>query len=118
MRLRFHPQHLTDLEQRLRLAQRRAQVADLVDALVGERAEQRVGETLQVLVEEVDGEAAVGRAAHQGPEVDGSVELDVAGSRVRVGDLVPAVVTGTVGADLVATLVPVPAAAGEGPDRG
>jgi ribosomal protein S12 methylthiotransferase len=52
---------------------------------------------------------AVGRAAHQGPEVDGITDLtgDVAG--LRRGEIVPAVVTGSVGADLVAQ-VAVPAA--------
>ena len=85
--------------------ERRETMADLVDALVGERAEQRVGETVQVLVEETD-EAVVGRAAHQGPEVDGSVRLEVGGSDLRVGDLVTAVVTGSEGADLVAELLP------------
>ena len=93
--------------------ERRARIADLVDALVGERAEQRVGETVQVLVEETDGDVVVGRAAHQGPEVDGSVELDTAGAPVRVGDLVPAVVIGSAGADLIATLQALPGGAGE-----
>jgi tRNA A37 methylthiotransferase MiaB len=62
-----------------------------------------VGETVQVLVEEVD-DVVVGRAAHQGPEVDGNVQVGTAGAAVRVGDLVSAVVTGTEGADLIAEL--------------
>jgi tRNA A37 methylthiotransferase MiaB len=78
-------------------------MADLVDALVSERAEQRVGETVQVLIEEID-DVVVGRAAHQGPEVDGSVQVDTVGVEVRVGELVSAVVTGSEGADLVAEL--------------
>jgi ribosomal protein S12 methylthiotransferase len=83
--------------------QRRDRMADLVDALVAERAEQRVGETVQVLVEEIE-EGVVGRAAHQGPEVDGNVQVLPAGVDLRVGDLVTAVVTGSEGADLVAEL--------------
>jgi ribosomal protein S12 methylthiotransferase len=85
------------------IEERRDRMADLVDALVGERAEQRVGETVQVLVEEVD-DVVLGRAAHQGPEVDGNVQVDTAGVEVRVGDLVSAVVTGSEGADLIAEL--------------
>ena len=54
---------------------RRARVADLADELVSQRAEARIGEKVQVLVEEVDGEI-IGRAAHQGPEVDGNVRSD------------------------------------------
>lgn len=53
------------------------------------------------LVDE-DGEPQVaGRAAHQGPEVDGTTYLpDSTG--LRIGDLVPALVTGTDGVDLIA----------------
>ena len=49
-------------------------ITRLAEELVAQRAEERVGEVVEVLVEEVDAEAgtAEGRAAHQGPEVDGS----------------------------------------------
>jgi ribosomal protein S12 methylthiotransferase len=63
-----------------------------------------VGETVQVLVEEVE-DGVVGRAAHQGPEVDGQVQLQTGGTTLAVGDLVTAVVVASEGADLVADLV-------------
>ena len=75
-------------------------VASLVDELVAQRAADRVGERVEVLVEQVDGDGVVGRAAHQGPDVDGCTTL--VGAGVRVGELVGATVTGSVGADLVA----------------
>jgi MiaB/RimO family radical SAM methylthiotransferase len=79
--------------------ERRRHVDQLVESLVAERAADRIGETMQVLVEEqVDG-VTVGRAAHQGPEVDGVVELP--GVDVGVGSWVEAVVVATSGADLV-----------------
>ena len=78
-------------------------VADLADELVGQRAEARIGESVQVLVEEVDSEI-LGRAAHQGPEVDGNVRL-ISRDRLQPGDLVDAVVSDTDGADLVATAI-------------
>jgi ribosomal protein S12 methylthiotransferase len=82
---------------------RRAALADLADELVSQRAEDRVGERVRVLVEEVAGQGeateTVGRAAHQGPEVDGSVTLDLGHAGV-VGTFVDAVVTETDGADL------------------
>jgi len=81
--------------------ERRMMLADLADELVSQRAEQRIGDTVQVLVEEV-GDEVTGRAAHQGPDVDGSVRLENTGGEVAVGDLVTAVVTGSEGADLVA----------------
>ena len=79
--------------------ERRRHVDQLVESLVAERAADRVGETVQVLVEEhVDG-AAVGRGAHQGPEVDGVVELP--GVDAGVGSWVEALVIDASGADLV-----------------
>jgi ribosomal protein S12 methylthiotransferase len=46
----------------------------------------------------------LGRAAHQGPEVDGSVRL-LGSDRYRVGQLVDAVVVDSEGVDLVAEAV-------------
>jgi ribosomal protein S12 methylthiotransferase len=85
------------------IAVRRARVADLADELVSQRAESRIGEVVQVLVEDVDGEV-LGRAAHQGPEVDGNVRL-ITADRLKPGDLVDAVVKDTDGADLVASTI-------------
>jgi MiaB/RimO family radical SAM methylthiotransferase len=82
---------------------RRARVADLADELVSQRAEARMGESVQVLVEEVDSEV-LGRAAHQGPEVDGNIRL-ISRERLRPGALVDAIVCDTDGADLVATAI-------------
>jgi ribosomal protein S12 methylthiotransferase len=81
---------------------RRTRVADLAEELVNQRAASRIGEYVQVLVEEVDRET-VGRAAHQGPEVDGNVSLMIT-EPVAPGDLVEAVVCGTAGVDLLATM--------------
>jgi ribosomal protein S12 methylthiotransferase RimO len=75
----------------------------LVEELTAQRAEERIGERVDVLLESlgVDG-AAEGRAAHQGPEVDGSTTVVDLPADARVGDLVAAVVTGSDGVDLVA----------------
>jgi ribosomal protein S12 methylthiotransferase RimO len=78
---------------------RRAQTADLAEELVSQRAASRIGELVQVLVEAVGPEVS-GRAAHQGPEVDGSVRL--LGDRYRIGQLVDGVVVESEGVDLVA----------------
>jgi ribosomal protein S12 methylthiotransferase len=58
---------------------------------------------VQVLVEDVAGEI-FGRAAHQGPEVDGNVRL-ITADRLKSGDLVDAVVSDSDGADLVAATI-------------
>lgn len=76
---------------------RRSRVADLVEELMAQRAEDRVGSPVRVLVESGDGQ---GRAAHQGPDVDGSTEL--VGARPPIGALVDAEVIGACGVDLIA----------------
>jgi MiaB/RimO family radical SAM methylthiotransferase len=87
--------------------ERRAAIADLADELVAQRAEERIGSVLSVLVDEIDNEGdrstAVGRAAHQGPEADGVTLLDPVG--LLIGDLVEVAVTGTDGVDLLASVV-------------
>jgi MiaB/RimO family radical SAM methylthiotransferase len=92
------------------IEERRARLADLVEQLTAQRAERRVGETVEVLVEEVsvDGEA-FGCAGHQQREVDGAcvvrLPADAGGPPVAVGDLVRARVVGAEGVDLVAAYV-------------
>ena len=77
-------------------------VSRLVEELVAQRAEDRIGDSLEVLVESVDPDEVEGRAAHQGPEVDGStrIALPAGAPRPAVGDLVFARVSGAGGADL------------------
>jgi ribosomal protein S12 methylthiotransferase len=86
------------------IAARTRHVTDLVEELNAQRAEERVGEEVEVLVESLDDGEVVGRAAHQGPEVDGSTYL--VGSVAAIGDLVRAQVVGTDGVDLVAKEIP------------
>ncbi|HEX4698083.1 MAG TPA: 30S ribosomal protein S12 methylthiotransferase RimO [Actinomycetes bacterium] len=85
------------------IADRLSRVTDLVEQLVAQRAEDRIGERVDVLVEEVDAKsgAVEGRAAHQGPEVDGSTTVTGAAG-AAVGSMVTATVVGSDGADLVA----------------
>ncbi len=83
---------------------RRAGVADLAEELVSQRAESRIGERLDVLVESVAGEVT-GRAAHQGPEVDGAVLLREAPPGLEEGALVAATAIGSDGVDLVAEVI-------------
>jgi ribosomal protein S12 methylthiotransferase len=79
-----------------------ARLGRLVEELMAQRAEDRVGETVEVLVESVTGPQAEGRAAHQAPEVDGTTMVVDLPAGVAVGDLVRARVLGTAGVDLTA----------------
>jgi len=74
-------------------------LTDLVEQLTADRAAERIGRDVVVLVESIE-EGPEGRADHQGPEVDGSTRL--VGGAYAVGDLVRATVVDSVGADLVA----------------
>lgn len=80
-------------------------VGRLAEALTTQRAERRLGEPAEVLLETIDGDAGEGRAAHQGPDVDGSTTVTGLPSDARVGDVVSAVVTSSSGVDLVAATV-------------
>jgi ribosomal protein S12 methylthiotransferase len=85
--------------------ERVSRLTALVEELTAQRAEERVGEVVEVLVESVEGTGSEGRTAGQAPEVDGTTTL--VGTGVRVGDLARAVVLGTEGVDLVAQLLDV-----------
>ncbi len=78
----------------------------LAEQLSAQRAEERVGERVEVLLEVLDHDdgspRAEGRAACQGPEVDGSTTLTGLPAGARVGDMIEAVVVASEGVDLVA----------------
>jgi ribosomal protein S12 methylthiotransferase RimO len=81
---------------------RRARIADLVEELMAQRAAERIGERVRVLIEAVDDEGPVGRAAHQGPD-DGA--CTIVGDRsviaeVAVGDWVEGEIVESEGVDL------------------
>ena len=80
------------------IAQRVKTLSSLADEMVSLRAQARIGETIRVLIE--DAELQEGRAAHQGPEVDGSTTF--IGTNFAAGHYVDAVVIDSMGADLVA----------------
>ncbi len=80
------------------IAQRVETLSSLADEMVSNRAQARIGEHVRVLIE--DSDLQEGRAAHQGPEVDGSTVF--VGTDFLVGQYVDAVVIDSMGADLVA----------------
>ena len=80
------------------IAQRVETLSSLADEMVSLRAQARIGENVRVLIE--DEELQEGRAAHQGPEVDGTTSF--IGTNYKVGQYVDGVVIDSMGADLVA----------------
>jgi ribosomal protein S12 methylthiotransferase RimO len=90
-------------------------ITRLVEQVAEDRAADRVGDEVIVLVESTEGgdypgddrfgpAVAEGRAGHQAPEVDGGVVL-VGPFESRVGEFVTARVVGSFGVDLVAEAV-------------
>ena len=76
---------------------RRSRIVDLVDELMEQRAAERIGESVRVLVESVDDGVPCGRAAHQGPD-DGACFL--VNSDAEVGEWVNGHVVENEGVDL------------------
>lgn len=93
-------------------------ITDLVEELTAQRAEDRIGERVEVLLTEdlADTEGPgvwLGHAAHQDPDADGTTTVAGVPGGAVAGELVAAEVVGTEGVDLIArVLVPAVAPAG------
>ena len=83
------------------IRQRVESLSSLADEMVSLRATARIGENVRVLIE--DKELQEGRAAHQGPEVDGTTSF--IGTDFEVGQYIDAVIIDSMGADLVARVL-------------
>ena len=73
-------------------------------AISAERLQRKVGSTIEVLIDEVDDEGAIGRSSADAPEIDGNVFLD-GEFGLQPGDLVKARVVEAEEYDLVAELI-------------
>ena len=92
------PGHLDEAE----VARRVEEVAGLAEELMAQRGADRVGQTVDVLIEEKLGDGEYeGRSAHQAPEVDGTTTVHAAGELIP-GQIIKATVTGSDGVDLIA----------------
>lgn len=89
------------------IRERVEEITALVEEVMAQRAEDRIGTEVRVLVESIEYDAderplALGRAGHQGPDDAGTMVRLGHGDAVAVGDLVDAVVIDVEGVDLVA----------------
>lgn len=86
------------------VGRRVAEISTVSEELMAQRALERTGETVDVLVESIEssGESwrVEGRAGHQGPD-DGSTYVDGAGAPPQVGDRLRVTVTSANGVDLL-----------------
>jgi ribosomal protein S12 methylthiotransferase RimO len=87
------------------VADRFREASSLAEEMVNQRTESRIGQEARVLIESIEGDLIEGRAAHQGPEVDGVTYLENSGesslSGYHVGQYVDGVFVASEGADLV-----------------
>jgi len=81
--------------------ERQARFMQTQAAISAARLARKVGTTLQVLVDSVDGDVAVARSSADAPEIDGVVRIAGAKS-LRIGEFATVTVTGADAHDLVA----------------
>ena len=84
------------------ISERVEELSTLVDELITQRSEMRIGEQIRVLIE--DEAEQEGRAEHQGPDVDGSTFIK-SRNKYRVGEYADAVVSDVEGVDLIAQVI-------------
>jgi ribosomal protein S12 methylthiotransferase len=65
--------------------ERRARFMELSAEISAKRLKKKVGRTLQVLIDRIDGEVAIARSASDAPEIDGVVRI-LGGGGLKVGD--------------------------------
>lgn len=89
------------------LHSRMQQIQILVDELMAQRAEERVGQVVEVIIESIDTESglASGHAGHQGPD-DSETHVLIGNSDVAVGSMITCRVVDTEGVDLIARPLP------------
>jgi ribosomal protein S12 methylthiotransferase len=84
--------------------QRRARLMQHQEDISTRRLEQRIGRTIQVLVDDVDDEGAIARSSADAPEIDGIVYV-TDGHDLEIGDFATVTVTDCDVHDLFATLI-------------
>ncbi len=80
------------------IANRVETLSSLADEMISNQAQNRIGQVVRVLIENEDSQE--GRAAHQGPEVDGTTSFME--GVFKIGEYVDAIVIDSLGVDLVA----------------
>ena len=85
-------------------AERRARFMVLAAEISAQRLQEKIGRTMQVLIDRVEGDVGVARSASDAPEIDGSVRI-LAANGLKVGDFADVRITGASAYDLEARLV-------------
>ena len=83
--------------------ERHQRFMELSAAISASRLEAKIGRTLQVLVDRLDGNTAIARSTGDAPEIDGTVRIRGA-QKLKIGDLAKVTITAAGAYDLDATL--------------
>jgi ribosomal protein S12 methylthiotransferase len=83
--------------------ERRARFMELSAEISAARLAQKIGRTMQVLIDSMDGDIAIARSASDAPEIDGTVRIQGAGS-LKVGSFAEVKITAAGAYDLEARL--------------
>jgi len=89
-------------------AERRARFMELAAEISAERLEGKIGRTMPVLIDRIEGDVAIGRSSSDAPEIDGTVRIAGArraGRALIVGSLVDVQITAAGAYDLEARLI-------------
>jgi ribosomal protein S12 methylthiotransferase len=86
-------------------AERRARFMELAAEISAQRLEGKIGRTMPVLIDRIDGDVAIGRSSSDAPEIDGTVRIAGAGRALSVGSLVDVQITAAGAYDLEARLI-------------
>jgi ribosomal protein S12 methylthiotransferase len=86
-------------------AERRGRFMELSAEISAARLARKVGRTMQVLIDKIDGTVAVARSAGDAPEIDGTVRIR-GGRKLTVGDWAEVRITQAGAYDLEAQLLP------------
>lgn len=89
------------------IAERVEIIRNLVDELMEQRAEDRIGEIVEVIIESIDTEtgAGIGHAGHQGPD-DSETRVMADLEQFTIGAMISCEVVDTEGVDLIAKVIP------------
>lgn len=80
--------------------QRADAVMELQQGISHELNQQKVGNTVKVLIDRKEGGSFIGRTEHDSPEVDNEVIIDASAGYLRTGDFVPVKITSATDFDL------------------
>lgn len=86
-------------------AERRARFMELAAEISAQRLEGKIGRTMPVLIDRIDGDVAIGRSSSDAPDIDGTVRIAGAGRALSVGSLVDVQITAAGAYDLEARLI-------------